>query len=125
MTDEEVLPAPSSNGRGTGESVLKGLITERTIVIEQKGIDPVQWPNRLKLMMAANAEWVVPASFDERLKLWRGRRRVAGRHYRELAQPTQLEEIPKQLLRAGKQTAACRRGSAAAALLDQSGQKRT
>ena len=31
------------------------------------GIDPVQWPNRLKLMMAANAEWVVPASFDERL----------------------------------------------------------
>jgi Bifunctional DNA primase/polymerase, N-terminal/Primase C terminal 2 (PriCT-2)/Family of unknown function (DUF5906) len=53
-------------GDKKGESVLKGLITERTMVIEQKGIDPVQWPNRLKLMMAANAEWVVPASYDER-----------------------------------------------------------
>jgi hypothetical protein len=53
-------------GDKKGESVLKGLITERTLVIEQKGIDAVQWPNRLKVMMAANAAWVVPASYHER-----------------------------------------------------------
>jgi hypothetical protein len=53
-------------GDKKGESVLKGLITEKTMVIEQKGIDPVQWHNRLKVIMVANAEWVVPASDDER-----------------------------------------------------------
>jgi hypothetical protein len=53
-------------GDKKGESVLKGLITERTMVIEQKGIDAIQWPNRLHVLMAANAEWVVPASHDER-----------------------------------------------------------
>jgi hypothetical protein len=53
-------------GDKKGESVLKGLITERSLLIEQKGIDAVQWPNRLHVLMAANADWVVPASFDER-----------------------------------------------------------
>jgi hypothetical protein len=53
-------------GDKKGESVLKGLITERSLLIEQKGIDAVQWPNRLKIVMAANAEWVVSASHDER-----------------------------------------------------------
>jgi hypothetical protein len=53
-------------GDKRGESVLKGLITEPTIIIEQKGIDAVQWPNRLHVAMAANAEWVVPASAGER-----------------------------------------------------------
>jgi hypothetical protein len=53
-------------GDKKGESVLKGLITEPCLVIEQKGIDAVQWPNRLKIAMAANADWVVPASAGER-----------------------------------------------------------
>jgi hypothetical protein len=53
-------------GDKKGESVLKGLITERSLVIEQKGIDAIQWPNKLHVLMAANAEWVVPASSDER-----------------------------------------------------------
>ena len=53
-------------GDKKGESVLKGLITEKSLVIEHKGIDPIQWPNRLHVVMAANAEWVVPASYDER-----------------------------------------------------------
>jgi hypothetical protein len=53
-------------GDKKGESVLKGLITEPSLMIEQKGIDAIQWPNRLHVMMAANAEWVVPASHDER-----------------------------------------------------------
>jgi hypothetical protein len=53
-------------GDKKGESVLKGLVTERMLAIEQKGIDVVSWPNRLHVLMAANAEWVVPASHDER-----------------------------------------------------------
>jgi hypothetical protein len=53
-------------GDKKGESVLKGLITEPCLVIEQKGIDAVQWPNHLKIAMAANEDWVVPASAGER-----------------------------------------------------------
>jgi Family of unknown function (DUF5906) len=53
-------------GDKRSESVLKGLITEPTLTIELKGIDAVQWPNRLHVAMAANADWVVPASAGER-----------------------------------------------------------
>lgn len=53
-------------GDKQGESVLKGLITEPTIPIEHKGLDVEQWNNRIHLVMTANAEWVVPASHDER-----------------------------------------------------------
>lgn len=53
-------------GDKQGESVLKGLITEPALMIEQKGIDASPWRNRLHVIMAANAEWVVPASADER-----------------------------------------------------------
>jgi hypothetical protein len=53
-------------GDKQGESVLKGLITEHVVVIEQKGVDGIAWPNRLKVAMAANNAWVVPASADER-----------------------------------------------------------
>jgi Family of unknown function (DUF5906)/Primase C terminal 2 (PriCT-2) len=53
-------------GNKKGESVLKGLITEPSLMIGQKGIDPIQWPNRLHVMMAANSDWVVPASAGER-----------------------------------------------------------
>jgi len=53
-------------GDKQGESVLKGMLTESTLMIEQKGIDAIAWKNRLHVIMAANAEWVVPASHDER-----------------------------------------------------------
>lgn len=53
-------------GDKQGESTLKGLITEPTLIIEQKGVDATPWTNRLKIIMAANAEWVVPAGPMER-----------------------------------------------------------
>lgn len=53
-------------GDKQGESVLKALITEPVLMIEQKGVDAVQWRNAVHLIMAANAEWIVPASHDER-----------------------------------------------------------
>lgn len=48
------------------ESVLKALITGRTIVIESKGVDAETTSNNVHLIMASNSEWVVPASYDER-----------------------------------------------------------
>jgi hypothetical protein len=35
-------------------------------MLEGKGVNAVMWPNRVKLFMAANADWVVPAAHDER-----------------------------------------------------------
>ena len=53
-------------GDKQGEGTLKALITERSLMIEPKGVDCFQMPNRLKILMASNTEWVVPASADER-----------------------------------------------------------
>lgn len=53
-------------GDAQGASVLKGLVTEEFLVVEQKGVDPIQVRNRLKIIMASNSDWVVPASGDER-----------------------------------------------------------
>jgi hypothetical protein len=48
------------------ENILKTLITEPTVMIERKGIDATSQPNRLKIMMASNNDWIAPASKDER-----------------------------------------------------------
>ena len=53
-------------GDKQGEGTLKALITERTLMIEPKGVDAFQMPNRLKILIASNNEWAVPASADER-----------------------------------------------------------
>lgn len=53
-------------GDKDGESVLKGIITEEYRTNEDKGFGVIQVKNRLKIIMASNAEWVVPASGDER-----------------------------------------------------------
>lgn len=48
------------------EQALKTLITEDRITLELKGLDMKNWPNCMKLMMASNSEWIVPATDDER-----------------------------------------------------------
>jgi hypothetical protein len=53
-------------GDKAGEGVLKGLITEPTIVINGKNKDVFVAPNRLKIAFASNDDWVVPAGSDER-----------------------------------------------------------
>jgi hypothetical protein len=53
-------------GDRSQEGVLKGLITEPTIPIELKGMDVVSVPNMLHIMLASNADWVVPAGKDDR-----------------------------------------------------------
>jgi len=53
-------------GDKVGESVLKGLITDPVINVEAKYQNAVNVPNLLHIGMASNADWVVPASIDER-----------------------------------------------------------
>jgi hypothetical protein len=48
------------------EGALKRLVTEDTLFIEPKGVDPFEVPNRLHVMLASNHEWVIPASEKER-----------------------------------------------------------
>ena len=53
-------------GDKDAERVLKGITTEKWMMIEPKGVDAFQWPNRLGLLISGNAKWIVPASHDER-----------------------------------------------------------
>ena len=48
------------------ENIQKALITESKMIVEKKGVDAEVVKNRLKILMASNAEWVVPTSEDER-----------------------------------------------------------
>lgn len=53
-------------GNKEHENIQKGLITEPSIIIERKGIDAAPMPNRLKILMASNNDWIAPATKDER-----------------------------------------------------------
>jgi len=59
--DEVIWP-----GHKEDEGVLKALITEPTLTVEPKGINAYSVLNALKLMLASNEKWVVPASGNER-----------------------------------------------------------
>jgi hypothetical protein len=48
------------------EGVLKHLITDKTVEIEPKNIDSISIPNRLRIMVASNNEWVVPVGYGDR-----------------------------------------------------------
>ena len=45
---------------------LKGMITEKYLVGERKGIDAIQYRNMVHLLIASNSEWVIPAGADSR-----------------------------------------------------------
>jgi Family of unknown function (DUF5906)/Bifunctional DNA primase/polymerase, N-terminal len=53
-------------GNKDAEGRAKAYITEPTIMIEKKGVDPIEVQNNLHIIIATNAEWVVPAGLDER-----------------------------------------------------------
>lgn len=53
-------------GDKRAEGVLKGLITESQLAIELKGVDIQSIPNHVRLIMASNNDWLVPASADQR-----------------------------------------------------------
>ncbi len=51
-------------GDKVAESILKGLITEQTLMYESKGKNPVMGRNCIHIVMASNMDWVVPAGMD-------------------------------------------------------------
>lgn len=53
-------------GDREGEGVLKSLITEPVLAIEQKNVDIKTVPNRLHIAISSNEDWVVPARGMER-----------------------------------------------------------
>jgi hypothetical protein len=53
-------------GDKAGEGELKRLITEPTLMIEPKGVDPFAVANGLHVIIVGNEDWMVPASGDER-----------------------------------------------------------
>lgn len=48
------------------ESILKMLVTEETFAVEGKGLDVETSPNYTHILMASNANWVVPVAVDDR-----------------------------------------------------------
>ena len=61
FADEAYWPGDKS-----AEGTLKQLITEPQISVEKKTYDIISADNVLKLIMAGNEDWQVPASMDER-----------------------------------------------------------
>jgi Mesyanzhinovviridae DNA primase len=53
-------------GDRSHESTLKALITEETLMIEPKGLDPFPVRNCIHLIMSSNSDWVVPAGAEAR-----------------------------------------------------------
>lgn len=53
-------------GDKVAEGRLKGLITSKFQMIENKGVDPIRLDNYVRLIMTSNEGWVVPAGKDER-----------------------------------------------------------
>ena len=45
---------------------LKGMITEKYLVGERKGVDAVGYRNMIHMMIASNSEWVIPAGSNSR-----------------------------------------------------------
>lgn len=53
-------------GDKTAEGVLKGMITEPEWIIEPKGKDSFTVKNHVRLIVASNEDWIVPAGPEER-----------------------------------------------------------
>jgi len=53
-------------GNKSTEGVLKGYVTEDGMMIERKGYDAKQAKNYMRLIVASNEEWAVPAGAGER-----------------------------------------------------------
>lgn len=53
-------------GDHEAEAVLKDLVTNKSLWLELKGVDAIETPNHLRLLITSNSNWVVPAGLEER-----------------------------------------------------------
>jgi hypothetical protein len=70
------------------EGILKGIITEGSLLIEAKYRTAVMVANMLHMLLSSNNDWVVPASHDERRYLALD---VSPQHQRDFAYFTALD----------------------------------
>jgi hypothetical protein len=66
LQDCLLLFADEMAGSTKSMGTLQGLITERTILVEVKGKDAFQALNYMRIIVASNFDWVVPAGPNER-----------------------------------------------------------
>lgn len=85
-------------GDHSAESVLKALITEPNITLENKHRAVQQRPSYLRVMMTANSSWVVPAGWSER------RFMVLEASDRMISNATYWHELAKQMKKGGLST---------------------
>jgi hypothetical protein len=53
-------------GDKAAESKIKSLITSKTMLLEYKGLEPIEVGNYVRMFFTANADWVVPVSGEGR-----------------------------------------------------------
>ncbi|WP_319404796.1 DUF5906 domain-containing protein [uncultured Desulfosarcina sp.] len=53
-------------GDKKAEGILKGFVTEDTILVENKFVDPFEIRNHCNFIFASNNIWIIPAGFEER-----------------------------------------------------------
>jgi len=53
-------------GNKKTEGKLKGIVTERSLLGERKGVDSISYRNMAHLMIASNNQWVIPAGKNSR-----------------------------------------------------------
>lgn len=82
-------------GDHRGESMLKAMITERFLTFEEKFKSPVGALNRIHLVIAGNAEWIVPAGMNQE------RRYAISETRSDLPSKKEFAAIHKQLYEEG------------------------
>lgn len=68
MSDSLVVFADEITWGGNKKTAgkLKGLVTERHMLLERKGIDAVTMRNMVRMLIASNSKWVIPAGAKSR-----------------------------------------------------------
>lgn len=74
--------------------ILKSMVTEKQLVCERKGVDSFMYDNRIRLAVASNADWFIPAGPESRrwLVLEVSNKCANDRHYFDLLYNQMIEE---------------------------------
>lgn len=112
-------------GNKADEGVLKGLITEETLMIEPKGVNPFEIQNHIRFIFATNNDWAVPAGLNARRFVVldvNDKHKQDSAHFKAIVDQMNAggsEALLHYLLNVDLTTANLRRIPVTAALLDQ------
>ena len=87
---DEVIYGGSRSTAG----ILKSMVTEKQLVCERKGVDSFMYENRIRLAVASNEDWFIPAGPESRrwLVLEVNDKHANDRHYFDLLYTQMLDE---------------------------------